>query len=77
MSSPDSLCGSDSVNFAGRIITSMKQQAEMIEGPEAFERFREAAKKMLSVPKSAVPNPFNKKARVTRPDVSRKRKVTG
>jgi hypothetical protein len=55
----------------------MKQQAEMIEGPEAFERFREAAKKMLSVPKSAVPNPFNKKARVTRPDVSRKRKVTG
>jgi len=39
---------------------------DMIEGPEAFERFKEAAKKMLSVPKSAVPNPFNKAAKKKR-----------
>jgi hypothetical protein len=35
----------------------------MIEGTEAWERFRDAAKKMLSVPKSAILNPFGKRKR--------------
>jgi hypothetical protein len=35
---------------------------EMIEGQEAFTRFREAAKKLLSTPKSSLPpSPFGKR----------------
>jgi len=43
--------------------------ADMIEGPEAFERFKEAAKKMLSAPKVA--SPFGK--RKTQKPKARKR----
>ncbi len=35
---------------------------EMHEGPEAFDRFRQAVKAVLRVPKSAMPpSPFSKK----------------
>jgi hypothetical protein len=40
---------------------------EMHEGPEAFTRFREAVKKILSVPKSDVPNPFGKRTKKKKP----------
>jgi hypothetical protein len=40
---------------------------EMIEGTEAWERFREAAKKLVSTPKGAIPNPFGKRRKKKKP----------
>jgi len=40
-----------------------RPKPEMIEGPEAFQRFEDAMKAVLKVPKSAIPSPFGKKDR--------------
>jgi len=51
----------------------MKPQAEMVEGPEAWERFHKAMKAIITVPKSALPpSPFGKRAKETKKPVARK-----
>jgi hypothetical protein len=57
---------------AVKIRLSMPQKpktvpAEMNEGPQAFEAFRNAARRILSLPKSALPpDPFKKPKRQKR-----------
>ena len=45
----------------------MKAKPQIMEGPEAYARFRDALRTVLTVPKTTGPNPFNKKAKTSKP----------
>jgi hypothetical protein len=49
----------------------MKPHPEMIEGPEAWDRFQSAMQKIIKVPKTAVPNPFGKRAKRKKPEATK------
>jgi hypothetical protein len=52
---------------------AMKPHTEMIEGPEAWDRFKSAMKAIVSVPKTALPpNPFGKKTSKTKKPAAHK-----
>jgi hypothetical protein len=55
-------------------IKAMKAPAEMIEGPEAWERFQAAMKKLVSTPKSTMPpSPYKKTAAKKKQPAKQKR----
>jgi hypothetical protein len=57
-----------------RVIKSPRPKANIIEGPEAFQRFEDAVKAILEVPKSALPpSPFGKRKSMKKNTKSPKR----